>query len=156
MQKKTMIDLGIIAGLVIALIFASLSLVKHKEFPRSRVAVKEGASLVGKTAGVEKSNHGIKIRRIKDDNFFVKISRVADVLPLDRDPFSFGGTGPRCSRDNLELTGILREGQQPTAVIGGGFYKAGDSTDQFTVVNIQGDKVILKDNVGQFELRLKS
>jgi hypothetical protein len=158
MRKKTLVELGIIAVMATALVFASMSLVKRPGSARGPFVPKGPvpAGAPGILQPTAKLTAGIKIRRIKDDSFYVKLSRVADVLPLDRDPFSFGGTGPRSSRDGLALTGILREGERPTAIIEDGFYKEGDSTAQFTVVSIQEDKVVLKDSSGQFELRLKS
>jgi hypothetical protein len=97
----------------------------------------------------------IKLGSIKDDKFYERLSRVALALPLDRDPFSFAYAGPKSSREGLELVGILRQGEKPTAIINQNFLGVGDATDQFNVVSIQQDRVVLRDRTGEFELRLK-
>jgi len=97
----------------------------------------------------------IKLRPIKDDKFYERINQVADALPLERDPFFFAYTGPRSPRDGLDLTGILWEGEKPTAIINQTFLKTGDSMGPFSVVKILEDRVVLKDDNGEFELRLK-
>lgn len=158
MKKKTIVELVIIAVLALALVPATSSLVQRTRMERRPAVPKSTGSGMASKVPEQALNAkpGIKIRRIKDDSFYVRLLRVADVLPLDRDPFSFSGIGPKSSRDGLDLGGILWEGETPTAIIDGGFYKVGDSTEQFTVVKVMRDKVILKDQTGEFELRLKS
>lgn len=110
-----------------------------------------------KAASAKKDFQGpvIKVQPIKDDKFYERFSRVVAVLPLDRDPFSFAYTGTKSLREGLELAGILWESGKPTAIISQSFFSIGDSNDQFTVVDILQDRVILKDRTGEFSLRLK-
>jgi len=155
MQKKVAFQLGVIVVAAVALIFLSIPLFKGAGNARksSQAAFKPSPKKVsGKPDLLEQT---IKLRQIKDDKFYERLSRVAEALPIDRDPFSFVFTGPKSSRDGLELGGILWEDAKPTAIINQAFFNIGDSTDQFTVVKIAKDRVILKDHTGEFELRLK-
>ncbi|MFH0985186.1 MAG: hypothetical protein V1882_06575 [Candidatus Omnitrophota bacterium] len=158
MRKKTAIQLGVIVVASIAMVFLSVPLFKKagnakKPFTTSPVASEPAVKKESARPG--SLGQTIKLRSIKDDKFYERLSRVAEALPLDRDPFSFAYTGPKGSRDGLELVGILWEGAAPTAIINQTFLKAGDSTDQFNVVRILQDRVVLRDRTGEFELRLK-
>lgn len=157
MQKKVVFQLGVIVVAALALLLFSIPLFKGagdvKKPGASTAAagpsLKEGAMQSGSSEAT------IKLRQIKDDKFYERFSRVAERLPLDRDPFSFAFTGPKSSRDGLELSGILWEGEKPTAIINQTFVNVGDTTDQFSVIKILQDRVVLKDRTGEFELRLK-
>ncbi len=159
MQKKVAIQLGVIAVAAIVLILMSIPLFKGKgarsprKTPVSHAASEPSPEVV--SVKPNSSRQAIKLGQIKDDKFYGRLSRVAEALPLERDPFTFAYTGPKSSRDGLELSGILWEGEKPTAIINQAFLKVGDSTDQFSVVKILQDRVILKDHTGEFELRLK-
>ncbi|MEI7751499.1 MAG: hypothetical protein WCJ71_05330 [Candidatus Omnitrophota bacterium] len=158
MQKKVAFQLWVIGLSALALVFLSMPL-----FKRDAGGAKTPSTSSGVSESSPKSVRGkwnlqgqtIKLRPIKDDKFYERLSRVAEALPLDRDPFSFAFTGPKSSRDGLELTGILWEGEKPTAIINQSFFNVGDSTDQFSVIKILQDRVVLKDRTGEFELRLK-
>jgi hypothetical protein len=157
MQKKVALQLGVIAAAVIALVFLSVPLFKkagNAKKPLTPPAVSDTSPQKG-SVKLDLPGQTIKLRYIKDDKFYERLSRVAEVLPLDRDPFSFAYAGPKGSRDGLELVGILWEDGKPTAIINRFFLKAGDSTDQFNVVRILEDRVVLRDRTGEFELRLK-
>ena len=158
MRKKTAFELGAIVIMAVVLFFGVTSLFPKKKNEPVRAMPIPGAQ--GPVAALPKRSlflsPVIKIKPMKDDKFYVKFCRIADALPLSRDPFSYTGAGPKTSRDDLELTGILWDPKRPTAVINGVFYSVGNSTDQFTVTGIQEDKVLLKDGTGDFELRLKS
>jgi hypothetical protein len=179
MKKKEAFQIGVIAVAAIIMIPLSLPLFKKgagdakkaKVAPTVSQPALHGASSTAAKAAVpvppSSSPQGalaklgfgeqvIKLKHIKDDKLYDRLSRAADMLPLDRDPFSFAYTGPKSSRDGLELAGILWEGDKPTAIIGQSFYNIGDSDDLFTVVSILQDRVVLKDKSGEFELRLKS
>ncbi len=178
MKKKEAFQLGVIAVAVIAMIPMSLPFFKKgggdAKKPKASQAVPQPASQgpspavshpakvalppapQGALAKLGFGEQVIKLKHIKDDKLYDRLNRAADLLPLDRDPFSFAYTGPKSSRDGLELAGILWEGDKPTAIIGQSFYNIGDSDDLFTVVNILQDRVVLKDKTGEFELRLKS
>jgi hypothetical protein len=159
MQKKVAIQLGVIVVASITLVVMSVPLLKGRGPRGSRkLPVPQAASeLTSKAVPVKPNSQGqtIKLGRIKDDKFYERLSRVAEALPLERDPFTFAYAGPKSSRDGLELSGILWEDEKPTAIVNQTFFKAGDSTDQFSVVKILQDRVILKDRTGEFELRLK-
>jgi len=158
MQKKVAFQLGVIGFSVLALAILSVPL-----FKKDAGGAKAPLTSSGVAGSLPKSVFGkwdlrgqtIKLRPIKDDKFYERLSRVAEVLPLDRDPFSFAFTGPKSSRDGLELAGILWEDEKPTAIINESFLNVGDSTDQFSVIKILRDRVVLKDRTGEFELRLK-
>lgn len=158
MQKKEKIQLGVIAVAGVALL-----LMLPPFFQKQEARSKKGktpqpsasAAAPAKTAGPVSGEQVIKLKPIKDDKFYERLSRVAEAMPLERDPFFFAYTGPRSPRDGLDLSGILWEGDKPTAIINQSFLKVGDTTEQFSVVAIQQDKVILKDANGEFELRLK-
>lgn len=156
MQKKIAFQLGVIVAAAVALVFLSIPLFKGagnaKKSPAP--AVSEPSRKAGQTK-LDFLGQTIKVQHIKDDKFYERLSRVAEALPIDRDPFSFVDTGPKSARDGLELTGILWEGENPTAVINQTFLKTGDSNDRFSVVKILRDRVVLKDSTGEFELRLK-
>lgn len=158
MQKKVALQLWVIGFSVLALVVLSVPLFK-KDAGGAKAPVTSSSapasspkSVLGKWDFREQT---IKLRPIKDDKFYERLSRVAAALPLDRDPFSFAFTGPKSSRDGLELAGILWEGDKPTAIINESFFNVGDSTDQFSVIKILQDRVVLKDRTGEFELRLK-
>jgi len=159
MQKKVAIQLGVIAVAAVVLVVMSIPLLKGKvarsprKAPVSNAASETLPEVI--SAKPNSSDQAIKLGPIKDDKFYGRLSRVADALPLERDPFTFAYTGPKSSRDGLELSGILWESEKPTAIINQAFLKAGDSTDQFSVVKILQDRVVLKDRTGEFELRLK-
>jgi hypothetical protein len=157
MQKKVAIQLGVTVVAAIVFVFLSVPLLKkagNARKPLTPPAASE-SSLKKEPLRLNHPGQTIKLRYIKDDKFYERLSRVAEALPLDRDPFSFAYTGPKGSRDGLELTGILWEGEKPTAIVNQTFLNAGDSTDQFSVVKILEDRVVLKDRTGEFELRLK-
>ncbi len=158
MRKKTAMELGLIAVMAVALVFGIVSLLpKKKNEPKAvpGVALSKPPAK-GLSKPMDFLAPVIKIKTMKDDTFYVKLCRIADALPLERDPFSFIWTGPKSSRDGLDLTGILWDDKKPTAVINDIFYGVGDSTNQFTVTAIREDKVLLKDSQGDFELHLKS
>lgn len=156
MQKKIAFQLGVTVVAAVALVFLSIPLFKGagnaKKTPGSAVS---GSSRKAGQAKLDFLEPTIKVQHIKDDKFYERLSRVAEALPLDRDPFSFVNTGPKSARDGLELTGILWEGEKPTAIINQAFLKTGDSNDRFTVIKVLQDRVVLKDSTGEFELRLK-
>lgn len=157
MQKKVAIQLGVIAFAAVALVVLSVPLFKragNSPKPLKPGVAAEPSSSQGAPQGYL-SGEPIKLQRIKDDRFYERLSRVAEALPIDRDPFSFAYTGPKGSRDGLELAGILWESGTPTAIINQAFLKAGDSTTQFNVVRILEDRVVLRDRTGEFELHLK-
>ena len=158
MRKKIAIEIGIIAVMAVALVFGIVSLIpKKKNEPKAAPgSATANAPAKAITKRPDFLAPVIKIKTLKDDTFYVKLCRIADALPFERDPFSFSWTGPKSSRDGLNLTGILWDDKKPTAVINDIFYATGDSTDQFTVTGIQEYKVLLKDGQGDFELRLKS
>lgn len=157
MQKKVAIQLGVIVIATCALVFLSVPLLKKAGNAKKSQALHVASKPSPKTGSVLSDSPGqtIKLRQIKDDKFYERLSRVAEALPIDRDPFSFVFTGPKSPRDGLELTGILWEGEKPTAIINQAFLNVGDSNDQFSVIEILQDRVILKDRTGEFELRLK-
>ncbi|HOW88445.1 MAG TPA: hypothetical protein P5561_04265 [Candidatus Omnitrophota bacterium] len=158
MQKKEKIQLGVIAVAGIALLLMLPPFFQKQEARGKKGKVPQAPAAAAtsvKAASPGPGEQVIKLPAIKDDKFYERLSRVAEVLPLERDPFFFAYTGPRSPRDGLDLTGILWEGTQPTAIINQSFLKVGDTTEQFSVVNILQDKVILKDANGEFELRLK-
>ena len=157
MQKKVAFQLGVIVVAALALVPLSIPLFKgtgnvKKSLPPQTASGPSPKVVLGKPDFLGPT---IKVRHIKDDKFYERLSRVAEALPLDRDPFSFAYTGPKSSRDGLELAGILWEGEKPTAIINQAFLNVGDSNDQFSVVKILQDRVVLKDKTGEFELRLK-
>ncbi|MDD5226154.1 MAG: hypothetical protein PHV97_03085 [Candidatus Omnitrophica bacterium] len=157
MQKKVAIQLGVIVVAALALVLLSIPLFKGSGNPKKPATLAVASGSLPKTALKKPGLWGttIKLQPIKDDKFYERLSRVAEALPIDRDPFSFVFTGPKSSRDGLELSGILWEGAQPTAIINQSFVKVGDSTDQFSVISILEDRVVLRDRTGEFELRLK-
>lgn len=157
MQKKTAIQLGVIVVASVALVILGVPLFKKSENPKKplRPAAGVEASPAQTAAKLDHPGQTIKLGSIKDDKFYERLSRVTEALPLDRDPFSFAYTGPKSSREGLELVGILWEGEKPTAIINQSFLGVGDATDQFNVVRIQQDRVVLRDRTGEFELRLK-
>ncbi len=153
MQKKVAFQLSVIGVAALALVLLSIPLFKGAGNAKKPLAPLPSP----KTRSVRPDFLGqtIKVGSIKDDKFYERLSRVAEALPIDRDPFSFAYIGPKSSRDGLELTGILWEGTKPTAIVNQTFLGVGDSTDQFSVVKISQDRVVLKDKTGEFELRLK-
>jgi hypothetical protein len=158
MKKKVSFQLGVIGIAALAMVFLSVPLFRKDAGGAKKPVTSPGASapsLKTTLSRLDFSGQMIKLRHIKDDKFYERLSRVAEALPLDRDPFSFAFTGPKSSRDGLELSGILWEGEKPTAIINQSFFNVGDSNDQFSVVNILKDRVVLKDKTGEFELRLK-
>ena len=158
MKKKIIVELCVIGVTTMALVFASASLIPQKKKPLV-AGTDTGGAAKGPVSRLTKLPNFlspvIKIKTMKDDNFYVKFCRITDALPFERDPFDFSWTGPRSKRDSLDLTGILWNEKEATAVINGVFYTVGDSSEQFKVTGIQEDKVLLKDGVGDFELRLK-
>lgn len=157
MQKKVAFQLSVIGVAVVALVSLSIPLFKGAGNVK-KLSTPPAASGPAQKAGSWRPDfpgQTIKLRHIEDDKFYERLSRVAEALPIDRDPFSFAYIGPKGSRDGLELVGILWEGEKPTAIINRAFLGVGDSTDQFSVVKILQDRVVLKDNIGEFELRLK-
>ena len=157
MRKKVAFQLGVIVVSALALVLLSIPLcrgagdTKKPLIPR----VASGPSSRAAFGRMDFPGQTIKLRQIKDDKFYERLSLVAEALPIDRDPFSFAFTGPKSSRDGLELTGILWEGTKPTAIINQAFVNVGDSNDQFSVIKILEDRVVLRDRTGEFELRLK-
>lgn len=157
MQKKVAFQLGVIVIAAMALVLLSVPLFKgagNAKKPLTTTAASE-PSRNSKTGKQVVPAETIKLGQIKDDKFYGRLSRVAETLPLDRNPFSFAFTGPKSSRDGLKLTGILWDDKKPTAIINQTFLNVGDSTGQFSVLKIQEDRVVLKDASGEFELRLK-
>ena len=158
MQKKVVFQLSVIGVAAFALLLLSLPLFKKKSAepkPAITSPVVSASSLGSVSGKPDFSGQTIKLQPIKDDKFYERLSRVAEALPIDRDPFSFANTGPKSLREGLELVGILREGTKPIAIINQSFLSVGDSNDQFSVVQILEDRVVLKDRTGEFELRLK-
>lgn len=157
MQKKIAFQLGVIAVAAIALVFLTLPLFKRAGNLQKPLTSRAALNPSPKAGRVKPDSLGqtIKVRPIKDDKFYERLSRVAAALPLDRDPFSFVTVGPKSSREGLELAGILWENEKPTAIINQTFFNVGDSNDQFSVVKILKERVVLKDKTGEFELRLK-
>ena len=157
MQKKVAFQLGVIGVAVFALVLMSIPLFRGARSAGKPMAsqIKPGPSPKAGPAKRDSLVPAIKLRSIKDDKFYERLSRVAEALPIDRDPFSFADTGPQSSRESLELTGILWDDQKPKVIINQEFFSAGDSNDRFSVIKVLRDKVILKDSAGEFELRLK-
>ncbi len=158
MQKKVAFQLGVIGVAALVLVLLSMPLFKKGAGDAKRPQASQtasGPSLKTGSKSPDFSGPTIKLQPIKDDKFYERLSRVAEALPIDRDPFSFAYIGPKSSRDGLELAGILWEGAKPTAIINQSFFSVGDSNDQFSVVKILEDRVVLKDKTGEFELRLK-
>lgn len=157
MQKKVTFQLGVILVSALALVLLSIPLFKGTGSARKPLTPR-GAPQSSQKPGSTKTDlfgQTIKVQQIKDDKFFERLSRVAEALPIDHDPFSFVNMGPKSSREGLELSGVLWDSEKPTAIINQAFFKAGDVSDQFTVVKISQDRVVLKDSAGEFELRLK-
>lgn len=158
MQKKVAFQLGVIVAAALALVFLSIPLFKGAGSARKPVVSPAVPGSAPTKPGLVRPDFlapTIKVRPIKDDKFYERLSRVAGALPMDRDPFSFAYTGPKSSRDGLELTGILWGGEKPTAIVNQTFLNVGDSNDQYSVIKILQDRVVLKDKTGEFELRLK-
>lgn len=159
MQKKVAFQLGVIGIAALALVLLSMPLFKGKgagdaKKPPASQAVPE-PSQKARPAKPDSSGPTIKLRPIKDDKFYERLSRVAEALPIERDPFTFSNTGPKSSREGLELDGILWDDQKPTAIINQSFFNAGDTNAQFSVIKVLRDRVVLKDSTGEFELRWK-
>ena len=157
MRKKMAFQLGAIGVMAVALVILSIPLLKGGGNARKQRA-SHAAPAPSPTPTLGKMNFlapTIKLQQIKDDKFYDRLSRVAEALPIDRDPFSFSDTGPKSSREGLDLSGILWEGEKPTAIINQAFFGVGDSNGQFSVIKILQDRVVLKDSTGEFELRLK-
>jgi hypothetical protein len=156
MQKKVAFQLGVIVVAALALVALSIPLLRGagmaKKPPAPAASAPSPQAVPGKPDAVEPT---IKVGQIKDDKFYERLSRVAEALPMDRDPFSFAYTGTQSFRDGLELAGVLWEGDKATAIINQAFMGVGDSSDQFSVIKILKDRVVLKDRTGEFELRLK-
>ena len=158
MKKKVAFQLGVIAIAALLLVFMSIPLFKKDAGDSKKPLTPQVASGISSKAGPrgqDSLGQTIKLKSVKDDKFYERFSLVAGALPIDRDPFSFVFTGPKSLRDGLELTGILWEGEKPTAIINQTFFSAGDTNDQFSVVKILQDRVVLKDRTGEFEIRLK-
>jgi len=158
MQKKVAFQLGVIGVTALALVLMSIPLFKKGMGGSKKLSTSPAASGLASNAGLgrtDSSGQTIKLRPIKDDKFYERLSRVAEALPLARDPFSFTFTGPKSLRDGIELAGILWEGEKPMAIINQSFFNVGDSNEQFSVIKILQDRVVLKDRTGEFELRLK-
>jgi hypothetical protein len=158
MKKKVAFQLGVIAVSVLLLVLMSIPLFKKDAGDEKQPLTPQAALGRSSKPGPERQDSSvqtIKLRSVKDDKFYERLSRVAEALPMDRDPFSFVFTGPKSLRDGLELTGILWEGEKPTAIINQSFFSVGDSNDRFSVIKILQDRVVLKDRIGEFELRLK-
>ena len=157
MQKKVAFQLGVIVVSALALVLLSVPLFKGAGDARKSLMQPTASEPLLKTGPGKPEFMGptIKLQQIKDDKFYERLSRVAEALPIDRDPFSFAEMGSKGSREGLELTGVLWEGAKPTAIINQIFLSVGDSNDQFSVIKILKDRVVLKDRTGEFELRLK-
>jgi len=158
MQKKERIQLGVIAVALVGLIALGIPLFRGKpgatkQTPSSGVSRKAPSQQGVKTSVF--SGSAIKLKQIKDDKFYERLSRISEALPLERNPFSFAETGTRSPRDMLELKGILWDDKKPTAIIDQAFLNEGDSLNEFKVVKIEPSRVTLKDNNGEFDLHLK-
>ena len=157
MQNKKAWELGVIVIAMGVLALMVIPLFHRKEIPNRLVpgTASSGAVVKGSVAASKLLTETIKEHPIEDDTFYERLSQVAGALPVERDPFSFAYAGPVSLRDGLDLTGITWDAQKPAAIINGNFFNVGDEMGQFKVVKIQEDRVVLEDNAGEFELRLK-
>lgn len=164
MTRKETIQIGIIAVLSILLLLGIGSLFKKvKRGPGQNVrptipAAKSGdVAVTAKTATpiiAAVSRYELKRKTEVDDNFLTRFSKVADTLPLERDPFAIGRSGPQKPEDELVLEGVMWDEKKPTAIINQTLVSEGDTIGEFQVVKIQQTSARLKGKTSEFELQL--
>ena len=152
MRKKDVIELGVTGLLGLLLLVASFALAHRMKAPQDPTSVGHGAGLKKVLAGLP--GHELRRKQVKGNKFFIRFSAVTAALPLERDPFVAGQTGPQDAKAALSLDGIMWDAKKPTAIIGANFLNEGDMIDRFKVVKIHPTKVVLQDGDSQFELLL--
>ncbi len=155
MRRKDAIELGVTVALGIILLVVSLSLARRpkvRQEPGSPGPLSPATSVARVQGQVQ--GHKLHPRKVEGDKFMNRFNLVTAVLPLERNPFGVGQEGPQDAKAVLVLDGIMWSAEKPTAIIGSGFYKEGDTIDRFKVVKIHPTKVVLQDGGSEFELRL--
>jgi hypothetical protein len=77
-------------------------------------------------------------------------------IGLIRDPFTGDTiTSQETATSTIYLSGIFFDQNLPMAIINDNIIKIGDRIDEYTVVGIEQDKVILNDGVKDLELKWK-
>ncbi len=82
---------------------------------------------------------------------YVILAEEAGQISIERDPFS---PVPKAPASGIVLNGILWDENKPTAIINNEIVQAGQSVNGKVIVEIQKDKVILKDGSRNIELKM--
>jgi hypothetical protein len=157
MQKKEKIQLIVTAVMGVILVIMVLFTIKNaKKEPVKKAAPENAVAQTGSSAG----KPGALLKRlrwrkeVKEDRFFDRFAAATAVLPLERNPFEKGSSGPKDPRAGLTLEGVMWDDAKPIAIINQEFLSVGDLTGPFKVVKIFPDKVTLQDADSQFDLLL--
>ncbi len=155
MRKKDTIELVITVALGVFLLIISVALYHRTNTKRASVP----ASAAGTVTAVSGAGPlpGYRLRRMKVSGvgFINRFVMATSVLPLERDPFTAGQSGPQDPKAALSLDGIMWNAEKPTAIIGTAFVNEGDAVGRFKVVKIYPTKVVLREGDSEFELFLK-
>jgi hypothetical protein len=149
MDKKTKKQAGIVAVLIVILVFAVMntrnSLIKSKEQKDQALQTSQAVELP------------VTVKNPRVDVLYNKISAADKDLSSLRDPFAFPAVQAEYSASlpilKIKLNAILWDKDRSLAVINHNVVKKGDKAGHYTVIDIKADRVILNDGTKDIELK---
>ena len=156
MQKKEKIQLMVTVVLAVILaVMVFFTIRDAQKNPPKKAAGSAGTQTISRSFKPGPLLGRLRWRKeVKEDRFFDRFSAATAVLPLERNPFEKGSSGPKDPRAGLTLDGIMWDETKPIAIINQDFLNEGELTGPFKVVKIFRDKVTLQDADSQFDLLL--
>ncbi len=142
-NEKIRFGLFIAASVILAVI-----LIANYRKSRKPVQFKEAAVIVEKTESLKKK----KIKKEKPMEIHIllqEVGREDPFLPVSEKYMSEGRTGVP-----LKLTGIVRSGEKQLAIINDALVGEGDKIGGKTVIKIGKEKVVMREDGREYELRL--
>ena len=147
MQKKDLIQLGIIVVLATVLIFALGNASKKARARNLKNVLPKVADLaVVLPKEIKKTDSG---------NLYNMLEQEAKSIELKRDPFTAVPiVSEKTLQSGVDLTGILWDKDKPLAIIDGHIVKKGSRVGGKTIIDIKKDQVIFSDGEVLSELKL--
>ena len=159
MKQKEAIQLGITGILVVILLMATVrAMGKRKKHPKPPPGADAASSSVLPTAAggsASKKQAAApstpKPAAQSSKEFYAALEKETATMDLARDPFSkqsitaSTAAMPKGKTSSLQLNGIAWDEQHPTAIINNEITEVGSQVDEYPVVDIKKDRVILSD-----------
>lgn len=152
MKQKDAIQIGI-TGVLVLILLMTMVRACNKVKKRKKLSSPPAASAVqpqsGTTAASAEHQPGAQpVPVMSSEPLYVRFQKETEGLELIRDPFSKQAITPTAVKgkvSSLQLNGIAWDEERPTAIINNEIAEVGSQIDEYTVVEIRKDRVILSD-----------